>query len=79
MSICSESRNLNTGEINGRYKREYRNLEQLVVPCEARVPLVVEVVLRVTPALALRVEVALWAVLEGVVPVACGETSETRL
>lgn len=44
-------------------------LEQLVVACKARVPLVVEVVLRVAPALAVLVKIALWAVLEGVVAV----------
>ena len=45
------------------------SLKQLVVPRETRVPLVVEVVLRVAPTLALLVGVALWAVLEGLVPI----------
>ena len=43
--------------------------EQLVIAIEAGVPLVVKVVFGVAPALAPCMSFALWAVLEGIVPV----------
>ena len=51
--------------------KENDYLEHLVVVTKARVPLVVEIVVGIAPALAPLMRLALWAVLEGVVPVAC--------
>ncbi len=55
-------------------------LEQIIVALRARVPLVVEVLLGVAPALALAMQVALRTVLEGIVLVACyARESQTRI